>query len=128
MTAITETRHSGGYLISEDEPGRRSRDQVTLKQQSAITIAGTVLGIYGPSTGAPVYAATAGNTGNFTCGTVTESAGAIVGDYRIEFIAATVFIAYDPNGKVLGEGVLGTAFSGGGIGFTLTEPRQVRAR
>jgi hypothetical protein len=127
MTAlvITENRHSFGFVVSEDEPGRRSRDEVTLLQQTYDTPpdfsqAGTVLGVYGPTTGAPVYAATGGNTGNFTCGTVTESAGAIVGAYRGEFVAPTVYNLFDPNNDFVGEGHTGAAFSGGGVGFTLT--------
>ncbi|HEY3847803.1 MAG TPA: head decoration protein, partial [Acetobacteraceae bacterium] len=113
---------SGGFLVSEAR-NTRSRDQVLLKQQSpagTITLGGTVLGKYGPTTGAPVYAATGGNTGNFTCGAVVESAGATVGAYKIEFIAATVFNVTDPNGVFVGEGKTGVAFLGEGIGFTLT--------
>lgn len=124
-TVITERRHSWGFVVSEDQPGRRSRDQVTLKQQTyttapLVTEAGTVLGLIGPSTGAPVYAATGGNTGNFTCGTVTESAGAIVGAYKGELINATHFNLFNPNGDFVGEGTFGSAFSGGGLGFTIT--------
>lgn len=119
---LTERRWPSGFLISEDNPGERSRDQVTLKQQSAgVTLdGGTILGLIGPSTGAPVYAATGGNTGNFTCGTVAEAAGALVGAYRVEFIAATVFNVYDPNGLFIAEGKTGVAFSAGGLGFTIT--------
>lgn len=118
---IIENRHSAGFLISEDVPGRRSRDQVTLKQQSAKpTMAGTVLGKYIVSAAAPTYAAQAGNTGNFTSSAVVESSGASVGVYRIEFIAATVYTVFDPTGNFLGEGNLGTAFSAGGMTFTLT--------
>lgn len=119
---LTERRWSGAFMVSEEQPGERSRDQVTLKQQAGGTVldGGTVLGQIGPSTGNPVYAATGGNTGNFTCGTVTESAGALTGAYRIEFIAATVFNVYDPNGLFIGEGKTGVAFSAGGLGFTIT--------
>jgi hypothetical protein len=122
MTAITERRHSGGFLVSEAN-GLRSRDQVTLKQQSpagTITEAGTVLGKYDVSTGAPVYGADAGNTGNFTCSAVVESAGAKLGAYKIEFIAATKFNVTDPNGDFVGKGTTGVAFSGGGLAFTIT--------
>lgn len=128
MTVITERRHSGGYLVSEEGPGQRSRDQVTLKQQSpdgAITEAGTVLGKYGPSTGNPVWTANPGNTGNGAMGTITESAGAIVGDYKLEITAAAAnagtFDLYDPNGDHVGQGKVGVAFAGGGLGFTLAD-------
>jgi hypothetical protein len=67
---LTERRWSFGFLVSEEQPGERSRDQVTLKQQAGGTIldAGTVLGQIGASTGAPVSAANAGNTGNGVMG------------------------------------------------------------
>ena len=122
----TERRHSGGFLVSEEEQGR-SRDQVTLLQQSSnfqsssspILPAGVVLGETLDGTSA-TYAANAGNTGNFTCGTVTVGQGVIEGTYSLEFIAATVFNVSLPNGQLLGEGHTGTAFSAGGLGFTLT--------
>lgn len=66
------------------------------------------------------YAANGGNTGNFTCGTVTIGEGVVEGTYGIEFIAATVFNVSLPGGALLGEGHTGTAFSVGGLGFTLT--------
>lgn len=123
---LTERRHSGGFMVSEAE-GRRSRDQVTLLQQSSnfqsssspILPAGVVLGetLDGASA---TYAANAGNTGNFTCGTVTLGAGVVEGTYSLDFIAATVFNVYQPNGELIGEGHTGVAFSAAGLGFTLT--------
>jgi len=126
MTAITETRHAGGFLVSESKPGLRSRDQVTLVQQAAITTppvnqtqAGTVLGqITVGATAA--YAAAGGNTGNFTCGAVTVTAGAVEGAYTVVFASAAAFGVYLPGGVLLAEGHVGTAFGQGGIGFTLT--------
>jgi hypothetical protein len=116
----TERRWSGGYLVSEGN-GEQSRDQVTLKQQAGGTIldAGTILGLISASAAAPVYAAQAGNTGTFTSSAVVNN-GAQVGVYRIEFIAPTVFMVYDPAGNFLGEGNTGVAFNAGGVQFTLT--------
>lgn len=124
MITITEQRHSGGFLVSEDQPGTRSRDQVTLKVQTyagvpALTPAGTVLGQYTNATTA-TYAATGGNTGNFTCGAITEAAGVVQGVYTIEFIAATKYNVYNPAGVFVAEGATGVAFSAGGLGFTIT--------
>lgn len=123
MTVLTENRGSAGYLVSEE--GMRSRDQITVKQQTYsagvyVTQGGTVLSIYGPSTGAPVYAATGGNTGNFTCSAVVEGAGALVGAYKVEFFAATKYNVFDPNGALVGEGTTGSIFSAGGLTFTIT--------
>ena len=121
---LNESRWSGEFLVSEAN-NTRSREQVTLKQQTYVapqvySQGGTVLGKYDVSTGAPVYAATGGNTGNFTCSAVVESAGAKLGAYRIEFIAATKYNVYDPAGIFVGEGTTGVAFSGGGLAFTIT--------
>jgi hypothetical protein len=125
-TVLTERRHSGGFIVSEEEQ-HRSRDQVTLLQQSSnfqssaspILPAGVVLGATLDGTSG-VYAANAGNTGNFTCGTVTIGQGIVEGTYAIEFIAATTFNVLMPHGEILGEGHTGVAFSAGGLGFTLT--------
>jgi hypothetical protein len=117
MTSFTETLHAAGFLVS-DAPGTLSREKITVVS-GQVLLAGQVLGVISDSTGAPVYAATGGNTGNFTCGTVTES-GPLVGVFKIEFIAATVFNVSDPKGAFVGEGHTGVAFSGGGLGFTIT--------
>lgn len=124
MTSIvlTENRHSGGFMVSE-APGEQSFDQVTLLQQSpsgTLTQAGTVLGEILVGTSA-VYAAAGGNTGTFTCSAVTLAQGAVEGAYSLVFISPTQFNVFYPNGELVGEGVVGTAFSGGGIGFTITQ-------
>lgn len=85
---------------------------------NSILPAGLVLGATQVGTSA-TYAATAGNTGNFTCGPVTVGQGVIEGTYGIEFIAPTVFNVQTPTG-VESEGATGTAFLAGGLGFTLT--------
>ena len=123
---LTERRHSGGFIVAEAE-GRRSRDQVTLLQQSSnfqsstspILPAGVVLGetLVG---GTAAYTANAGNTGNFTCSAVTVAAGVAEGTYTVQFIAAAVFNVFLPSGDLLGEGHTGAAFSIGGLGFTIT--------
>jgi hypothetical protein len=64
--------------------------------------------------------AEAGNAGNGTIGTLTVAAKAKVGDYAVVFTAATAFDVTDPDGLPMGSGVSGTAFSAGGIAFTIT--------
>jgi Bacteriophage lambda head decoration protein D len=123
---FTERRHSGGFMVSEEE-GTRSRDQVTLLQQSSnfqgstspVLPAGVVLGATNVGTSG-TYAANSGNTGNFTAGAVAVGAGVVQGTYSIEFISATAYNVFLPNGDLLGEGKTGVAFSAGGLGFTLT--------
>jgi len=85
---------------------------------NVILPAGLVLGQTSVGTSA-AYLANGGNTGNFTCGTVTVGAGTAEGVYTIEFIAATVFNVQAPSG-VEYEGHTGVAFAQGGPGFTIT--------
>jgi len=65
------------------------------------------------------------NTGNGTMGTVTVSAGAKAGNYTLTIIepGANVgtFIVLDPDGIQIGDGVVGSAFSAGGLAFTLAD-------
>lgn len=117
-TVFTEEFHAGGYICSEAN-GLRSRAQVNITGAAKL-LAGTILAMLAVSTAAPVYAANAGNTGNFTCSAVVESAGAVLGAYKIEFLDATVFNVFAPNGELVGQGETGAAFSGGGLGFTIT--------
>lgn len=73
--------------------------------------------------GLPTATATAKstNTGNATCGTVSCNGYApAVGIYTVEFTAATKFTVENPLGEVIGKGATGTAYSGGGLGFTIT--------
>lgn len=72
-----------------------------------------------------VSAAYSGNTGNGTMGAVTLSAGALAGAYKLTIIEPATnlgtFHIEDPNGKFVGRGVVGSAFSAGGLAFTLAD-------
>lgn len=76
-----------------------------------------------PVIGKPTAAAVAGgtNVGNGTSSAVTTTGYApTVGIYTVEFDDATHFIVSNPAGEEIGHGVAGTAFSGGGLNFTIT--------
>jgi hypothetical protein len=118
MTTLNEDFHNGGFIVSEAEK-TRSRDAITIASSWNLK-AGTVLGKLLNATAAPTYAATGGNTGNFTCGTVVPAVGVKPGVYKVEFIAPTVFNVIDPSGALVAEGKTGVAFSAGGLGFTIT--------
>lgn len=105
------------FVLSE-APGLRSRSQVTLTQSGTAVKSGTV--VTSNVRGAGTFARDAGTTGNFTSGAITVGAAAMPGVYRIVFTAATLFVVEDPNGVTVDNGTLGTAFSAGGLGFTLT--------
>jgi len=119
MAALTETRHRGGFLVSE-APGTGSRDTITLSNTGgaeATFPAGLVLGK--ASTGTATAVAQAGNTGNATISAVTLGPGAQSGRYRVEFLTATTFNLLDPSDNLLQAGATGTAYSGE-LGFTVT--------
>lgn len=105
-------------FVLNEAPGMRSRSEVVLTQVGPAVKSGTVL--TRADTGAATFAMDAGSTGNPTSGTITVGAAAVPGVYRIIFTAATAYTVEDPNGVLIDNGVLGSAFSGGGLAFTLT--------
>ena len=127
---ITENRHSFGFVVSEDQPGRRSRDEVTLAQQTysdppLASQAGTVLGKI--TTGAQTVAAAvafAGNTGNGALGSLTGDAAAMAGDWKVVIdenaTNAGAFEVFKPDGTLDGTGNVAVAYNGG-INFTLAD-------
>lgn len=125
MSFRTEGKYSGDWL--KEEVGRRSREEVTILAGSGATrplTSGMVLGKITNDLTA-VAAAVAGNAGNGTVGIITESAGVKAGVYRVTFVEGATdlgdFIVEDPAGINLGPGVVGTAFTGGGLSFTIAD-------
>jgi len=84
---------------------------------------GTVIG--GTFAATATSAALGTNTGNGTMGSITVSAGAKQGDYTLTIIepGANVgtFIVTDPDGDQVGDGVVASAYSAGGLDFTLAD-------
>lgn len=97
---------------------------VTIAESQTIT-KGTALGLILAAVGTP--AAGGGNTGDGTITGYALAAGgpAIVGNYSLVCVAAAVnggtFELYDPNGKIVGTVEVGTAFTGGGLTFTVAD-------
>ena len=120
-STYTEPIRAGEFLISEGG-GTRSREKVTIKSGEDL-LAGAVVGKI--TVGAATAAAVAGNTGNGTCGAVTLSAGAKAGVYRLVIIEpatnAGAFVVEDPDGIIIGRGNVASAFSDGGLAFTLAD-------
>ena len=79
-------------------------------------------GVENAASASVVSAAGGGNTGNGTvsAGPTIVAAKAVNGVYTLTFTAATAFAIVDPNGKQLATGVTGSAYSDGGLGFTIT--------
>lgn len=73
-----------------------------------------------PSTLSIAGEAAEGNTGDATIGTLSVADPAQAGDYAVEMTAATAFDVKDPDGRILGSGTAGNAFSAEGVTFTIT--------
>lgn len=128
---LTERRHSGGFLVSEAR-GERSRDQVTILQQSSnfqsssspILPAGLVLGetLVGLTATAAAKTQPNANTGTGTCSAVTVQQGAKQGVYALIYFSATEYELNDPSGALVGEGINGSVFQAGAgpLSFTMT--------
>lgn len=116
-TSLTSTPRVKAVIISEAS-NQRSRENIVVTQTGTALASGTLLTQV--DAGAGTFAMAAGATGNPTAGTITLGAAAIPGVYVIEFTAATKFTVEDPNGKTIGTGTLGSAFSKAGVGVTLT--------
>lgn len=121
MTTLTEGVHSAEFLLGEADD-TYNRDVVTLASGQDLE-AGTVLGKI--TVGTASAAAFAGNTGTGEIAAVTVSAGAKVGDYKLVIIEPASnkgnFTLEDPDGVLVGTGVVATEFDAGGLTFTVTD-------
>ena len=114
-----------GDFISSEANAWRSRDQVPLApvgDSATSYLAGVVLGkqVIGSKA---AFAMGAGSTGVLTCGTITLSAGVQQGVYEAVCIVAGATARYEisnASGVLVGVVTVGTAFSGGGLAFTLS--------
>lgn len=127
MPALTEGLRVSDWLKGEQQqPTHFSRENVTVLAGDGSDrelTTGMVLGRI--KTGDATAEADAGNTGAGEMGAITVGAGAVAGDYTLEIVEADTnagrFVLKDPAGKVVGEGNVGSAFSGGGLSFTLAD-------
>lgn len=117
-TALYSNPPLADFVLAEAS-GQRSRDNVHVRQSGAEVKSGTLL--VQDTVGSVTFAMDEDATGNPTISATSASALATEGLYTIQFTSATAFVVKDPNGVQVGSaGALGTAFSAGGLGFTLT--------
>lgn len=115
---IFETRHSGGFVVSEND-GYRSRDAgifVNTGTVDLVLVAGTVLA--NGAEGNAVVTAGA-NTGTGTLGGLTFGPGAVIGKYLVAASSATSFTVTDPRGESLPPATVATAYSDAELSFTI---------
>lgn len=130
-TSFTEGQHDWAFLVSE-APGTRSRESLTIAQSGAerTVEAGRLLGRVRGAVAAPVAfaAATDGrnNTGNGTfAATPTAGAGCKEGTYKLVILEPGTnlgtFVLIDPDGIIVGAGVVASAYAGPHLAFTLQD-------
>lgn len=116
-----------GYMSVLLASGSAAKDgqvymRVTAAQGKAV---GDIEATADPAVKSIAGAAGSGNTGNGTIGTLSVAAKAKVGAHAVVFTAATAFTVTDPDGLPMGSGATGTAFSAGGVTFTITAGTEV---
>lgn len=123
MSTYNEPARALEFLMSEAN-GTISRENVTLSASLGALDAGTVMGRK-LSGGSATATATTGNSGNGTMGTITVSAAAKIGNYNLVVVEpgsdAGAFIVTDPDGEIVKKGAVASAFSAGGLAFTLAD-------
>lgn len=121
--SISETLHAGGFMLSGNPDGSYvSVDQVTMASGQTAINAGTVCGKLPAGTASETHA---GNTGTGAMGSITVGDGAQAGIYRVLFVQAVTdkgnFEVFDPAGNIVGTGLVGAVFTGGGLSFTIAD-------
>jgi len=121
--SLAETLHAGGFMLSGNfDAGYISADAITMKSGQAAINAGTVLGKIVTGTATETHA---GNTGTGAMGAITVADGAQAGIYRVVFVQAVTdkgdFEVFDPAGNMVGTGLVGAVFTGGGLSFTIAD-------
>ena len=127
MATLTERNYQPDFLKEEIGPREYTREKITVLAGSGAARAltdGMVLGKVAVGAATPTaFAGNAGGTG--TCGSVTVSAGAKVGTYKVVIIEpatnAGKFTVEDPDGVIIGTGTVAVAFSAGGLAFTISD-------
>lgn len=128
-SVLTEGMHDAEFLISEAS-GNRSRANLLLEADGAadrVLAAGTVLARKRGAVTVSGYAINAADVGTFAT-TPVAGAGAKEGTYKLTILEpatnAGTFQVEDPDGEVIGTGVVGSAFALGGLSFTLQDGTQ----
>lgn len=126
MTVITQTtKHSGCYL-GEAAALNIVNEEIVVASGEGVLEPGTLLGqiTEGGTQTVAAAAASGGNTGNGTVGSLTGDANIKPGTYRITIIEPAAnggtFTLEDPDGVTVGSGTIGAAFNGP-LNFTIAD-------
>jgi hypothetical protein len=118
MTALTESLHAGGFMVSEAD-GYHCREKINIAVSQTL-VAGQVLGasaiIAGATASAAADASNTSGSGAITLdGTTPVLAGAKNGVYRVVCIEPAtnggIFAVFDPNGVEIGTVAVAATFA-----------------
>lgn len=120
---LSEAKHPLCFLVSEDSDGAGflSREPAVIGLNQSIVVGQVLAKAAIAALVAVAAAANVGNAGNGALALANPAYGSDVqgGDYRVVYTDATHFFVEGPDGKVVGEGVNGTAFTKE-VKFTIT--------
>lgn len=112
-----------GDIVLFEQPSHYSRDTATIVSGAGILQPGTVLGKRTKT--AANATADGGNTGDGTISAVTLGSLAEVGTYELVCIAAAAnggtFAVFTPSGFRLADAIVGAAYAGGHLNFTISD-------
>ncbi len=121
MNPIEEKNVMGDVVLFE-QPARYSRSTGTLIDGAGVLQPGAVLGKRTKNSVVPTAGA---NTGGGTISAVTLGALAKVGTYLLRCITAATnagtFAVFAPDGSRLADAVVGVAYAGGHLNFTISD-------
>lgn len=126
-TTLSEGLYASDWLKGDQQsPMHYSRELVTILAGSGSARSLTSGMVCGRATlGAASSEPDAGNTGNGVMGAVTVLAGAKPGVYTLRVVEAAAnagrFTLEDPDGYIVGEGNVASAFDNGELSFTLAD-------
>jgi hypothetical protein len=122
VSTIGENPQQPGIYAETFIPDQLIAGNLKIVSQPIVLAAGTLPrgSVLGQVSSSSVVATPGTNTGNGTVSALSAGAGAKVGPYVLLATAPTVFSVTDPEGNVLANAAVGTAYSAGGINFLLT--------
>lgn len=127
MTFIATENKRYSNLVKEEMWTNKGYCKLAVPAYEATAKSYTIGAVLGRviSGGTATATADATNTGNGVMGTITVTAGAKIGKYRLVITAAAsnagTFLVVDPDGRAVGTGTVAAAFSRGGLAFTLAD-------
>jgi len=107
----TTNQYSGFFALNED---------TGIPDSNWVTNTGNTLGQFNGTNYWNTFALGATDTGNGTCSVITTSGTPTPGTYLFTFTSSSVATGVDPNGATVPSVTVGTAYSGAGLGFTVS--------